>query len=326
MDGIPDMSTDPAFHFPPDVFNAVVDAVPLLTRSRMDAVLFFKGCGVDRKILVSLSERVRTDSGFSKYHVTKEVLTFLNEQGDAGLGARRQVLRRVSEFDDFGSCYPDNQLKAKGAVATVAELINKKDSFTRLQQTHDAEQKRQQEVSQRQAEEGAARREAIGHVRTDLFALFSESSPQRRGKALEDVLNRLFKSHGILVREAFVVVDSGGAGVIEQIDGAVEIDSRLYLVEMKWWSEPLGRHEVASHLVSVYGRGDAGGILISKSGYHPSAIADCTTALAQRTVVLVELEEIVKALDRGVPLLDLLRPKIREATLSKRPLTRPLDD
>src|ERR1035441_703638 len=89
MDGIPDMSTDPAFHFPPDVFNAVVDAVPLLTRSRMDAVLFFKGCGVDRKILVSLSERVRTDSGFSKYHVTKEVLTFLNEQGDAGLGARQ---------------------------------------------------------------------------------------------------------------------------------------------------------------------------------------------------------------------------------------------
>jgi hypothetical protein len=319
------MSTDPSFHFPPDVFSAVVDAVPLLTRSRLDVVLFFQGCGVDRAFLTSLADRVRADLGFSKYHVTKEVLTFLNEQDDAGLGQRRQVLRRVSEFDDFGSCYPDNQLKAKGAVAIVSELINKKDSFTRLQQAHEAEQKKQQDAGQRQAAEVAAKRQAIAQVKTDLFALFGDTNPQHRGKALEDVLNRLFKAHDILVREAFVLVAEEGGGVIEQIDGAVEIDSRIYLVEMKWWGQPLSRREVSTHLVSVYGRGDAGGILISKSGFHPSAIADCATALSQRTVVLVELEEIVKALDRGVPLIDLLRPKIREATLSKRPLTRPLD-
>ena len=31
---------------------------------------------------------------------------------------------------------------------------------------------------------------------------------------------------------------------------------RLYLVEMKWWEKPIGRQEIAPHLVSVYGRGD----------------------------------------------------------------------
>jgi hypothetical protein len=41
---------DPAFHFPPDVFDAVVDAVPLLTRGKRDVVLFFRGCGVDRSL------------------------------------------------------------------------------------------------------------------------------------------------------------------------------------------------------------------------------------------------------------------------------------
>jgi hypothetical protein len=30
------MTTDLAFHFPPDVFDAVVDAVPLLTQSKRD--------------------------------------------------------------------------------------------------------------------------------------------------------------------------------------------------------------------------------------------------------------------------------------------------
>jgi len=60
-------------------------------------------------------------------------------------------------------------------------------------------------------------------------------------------------------------------------------------------------------------------------GFHDSAIADYKTALAQHTVVLVDLQEIVMALDRGLLLLDdLLRPKLQEAALSRRPLIYPL--
>ena len=123
------------------------------------------------------------------------------------------------------------------------------------------------------------------------------------------------------MREAFVITGAESVGVIEQIGGAVELDGRLYLVEMKWWDQHLGRAEVASHLVSVYGRGDAGGIFISASGYHDSAIADYRTALSQRTVVLVELREIVSLLTDEGSLVDLLRAKIRQATLTKQPLT-----
>jgi hypothetical protein len=72
------MTTDPAFRYPPGVFDAVVDAVPLLTRSKRDVVL-------------------------------------------------------------FSSCYQDNQLKARGAVASVGQLINKKDTCTRLQQERERE-------------------------------------------------------------------------------------------------------------------------------------------------------------------------------------------
>jgi hypothetical protein len=61
-------------------------------------------------------------------------------------------------------------------------------------------------------------------------------------KALEGVLNRLFEVEHILIREAFEVHDEGAdGGTIEQIDGAIELDGRMYLVEMKWWSQPFGR-------------------------------------------------------------------------------------
>ena len=155
------MTTDLAFHYPPDVFDAVVDAVPLLTRGKQNVVMF-RGCGVDRAFLAGIDRRIDGEPRFSRYHITREILAYLNERGDPGLGPRREVLKRVSEFDDFSSCYPDNQMKARGAVATVAQLVNKKDSFTRmrdereLQRHHDA---RRAETGKRDAER--ARREQI---------------------------------------------------------------------------------------------------------------------------------------------------------------------
>ena len=312
-----EMTDDPAFHFPPDVFGALVDAIPLLTRSKKDVLTFFHGCGVKKQFLAQLATRVDADPAFSKYHIAREVLIQLNERGDAGLAARRQVIKRVSEFEEYSSCYPDNQLKAQGAVAAVRQLVNKKDSFTRMQLAHEEEQRQHAEL-----QEAAAKRAAVDAVKSDLFKLFGETDPQRRGKALEGVLNRLFQTADILIREAFVVT-TPEAGVIEQIDGVVEIDGRVYVVEMKWWDKPLGRAEVATHLVSVYGRGDAGGVFISASGYHDSAFEDYKTALSQHTVVLVELEEIVALLDSHGSLKELLRSKIREATLTKRPLFHP---
>ena len=273
------MTTDLAFHYPPDVFDAVVDAVPLLTRSKRDVVLFFRGCGVNRTFLADIERRITEEPTFSKYHITREVLAHVNELGDSGLGQRRQVLKRVSEFDEFSSCYPDNQMKARGAVATLAQLINKKDSFTRLQEQRDQELKRHRDAKRAATAKREAQRSRREEIKATLFALFGEQNPHRRGKALEGVLNRLFESEKILLRDAFEVRDDDTGGTIEQIDGAVELDGRVYLVEMKWWNQPLGRGEVASHLVRIYGRGDVGGILISNSPYHPSAVADCKDAL-----------------------------------------------
>ena len=160
-------------------------------------------------------------------------------------------------------------------------------------------------------------------MRNRLFALFSEMDAHERGRALERVLNDLFKVSDIAVSEPFVVTSPEGKGVLEQVDGAVEIDGQTFLVEMKWWKGKLGKAEVASHLVSVYGRADVGGIFISAAEFHESAVASFREALTQKTVVLVELREIVDALTQERPLAELLRLKVREANLRKEPLSYP---
>ena len=239
------MTTELAFHYPPDVFDAVVDAVPLLTRGKKDVVLFFRGCGVDRTFLARIERRIDAEPTYSKYHITREILAHVNELGDRGLGQRRQVLKRVSEFDDFSSCYPDNQLKARGAVAAVAQLINKKDSFTRLQEERERELREHREAKRAGNAKREAERVRREQVKADLFALFGEQNPHRRGKALEGVLNRLFEVEQILIRDAFEIRDQDATGgTIEQIDGAIELDGRVYLVEMKWWPGCAGRERL----------------------------------------------------------------------------------
>ena len=319
------MTADIAFHYPPDVFDAVVDAVPLLTRSKRDVVLFFRGCGMNRAFLSRIEERIDSQPKFSKYHITREILAYVNDLGDSGLGPRREILKRISEFDDFSSCYPDNQMKARGAVAAVGQLINKKDSFTRIQHEREQDLKLHRDAKRAELAREQAKRAQREKVKADLFALFGEQDPGRRGKALEGVLNRLFEAEGILIREAFERRDPETGRTIEQIDGAIELDGRVYLVEMKWWSEPLGRGDVASHLVRVHHRGDVGGILISSSPFQRSAVADCKDALTTKTVVLVELREIVDVLNGDRTARALLTAKIHAAALYKDPLVFPLD-
>jgi hypothetical protein len=206
------MTKDPAFHFPPDVLEAVVSAVPLLVRGKRDVVVFFQGCGVDPGYLVTLEPWTRKDSGKSTFHIAR--VRHVNELGDSGIGVRRRLLQRVAEFENFSACWPDEQLKAKGAVAQLAELINKKDAFTRLQQEQERTEVENREARRAEVERAVVKRAQRDRVKTELYTLFGESNPYRRGKALEGVLNRLFEVHGILVREAFTVNGDAGEGLV----------------------------------------------------------------------------------------------------------------
>ncbi|MGA2585770.1 MAG: restriction endonuclease [Candidatus Aminicenantales bacterium] len=314
------MSVDIVYHYPPELLQLLVDTIPLLCRSKKDVLVFFQGAGVPNKMLAEFERKLATDrSSLNKYGIVRDVLVLLNAKGEATLRERREVLKRVVEYEDFSACWPSDQLKAKGLVAEIRHVVNVKDSFSRMRQEKEAEQKKRVDEEKKRALAFQERKAKLEKVKKDFYALFGESNPQQRGKKLEDVLNRLFKTSGILVRDSFNRVASTGEGILEQIDGVVEIDREIYLVEMKWWDKPLGIGEVSQHLVRVFSRKGARGFLISYSGYTEPAIAVCKESLSQMVVILSSLHEIVELLEREDDLSEFLRKKIRAAIIDKNP-------
>ncbi|TWC13803.1 MULTISPECIES: restriction endonuclease [unclassified Pseudomonas] len=309
------------FHYPPEVFNLLVDTIPLLFRGKKDVVLFFQGAGVSQEDLREVTRIVSTNrNAINKYEIVRNVLTKVNARGDSGLRARREIIKRVTEFDNFDTCWDSDRLKAKGLVSELGKTVNVKDSFTRMKQERDAE--RGQVVSRQRAEQAAAaeKRTKIEDVAKRLFALFAmDDKPHERGKLLEAVLNDLFKAYGILVREDFRRKDPDTSTVLEQIDGVIELDGTIHLVEMKWLNGPVGIGEFSPHLSRLFMRANAHGIFIATNGYTESVLTECKNALNLKTIFLCSLREFVILLQRQADLVGFLKTKSHAAIVDKVP-------
>lgn len=315
---------DITFHYPPELLNLLVDTIPRLCRSKQDTLLFLKGAGIADDLIGDLRRRLQADrQSITKFEIVRTVLTRLNERGEATLRERREVVKRVVEFDDFSACWNNDRLEAQGLVSQIQRLVNVKDSFTRM--SNERERERQQVIARRDAEmrRTQERLRAIEETKTEFFALFGETDPNKRGKALETVLNRLFKVYSISVSEAFTLTGDAGEGVIEQIDGVIELDGHLYFVELKWWNAPLGVPQISQHLVRIYHRAQARAIVISASEYTAPAIATCKEALVNgKVVTLCTLQELVALLDAGRDLREFLRSKVNTTIVEKNPFPR----
>lgn len=311
------------YHFPPELTQQLIDAIPLLCRSKRDVVLFFRGAGTPSELCSRLECQLTQDrDSLNKYEIARIVLTHLNEGGEQMLRVRREVLKRVVEFEDFSRCWPADYLKAKGLVAEIQRVVNVKDSFTRMAQERAKERQRAAVDHEKEAEIAARKREALESIKRDFFSLFAITDAKRRGVLLESVLNRLFRHFGIQVREGFRRTGDASGRVLEQIDAVVELDGEIYLVEMKWLSDPVSVDDVSRHLVRIYHRGSARGIFISATEFTAGSLEICKEALQRTVVTLVLLSEIVAMLESGADLTEFLRRKLRGAQIDKNPFCR----
>lgn len=310
-----------SFHYPPEVFSLLVDTIPLLCRGKKDVLVFFRGAGVPEADMAPMAEQLRADAkSVNKYQIARHILEALNARGDSGLAARREVIKRIVEFEEFSTCWPEDQLKAKGLVSDVRKVVNVKDSFTRMKQERDAERQQTVQRTREEQAEVATKRAQVHSVRDRLFSLFGMGDkPNARGKLLEIVLNDLFRAYGILVREDFRRRDPDGPSILEQIDGVIVFDGIVHLVEMKWLKDPVGVADFAPHLVRLFARASAHGIFISASDYTAPVIKECASALNQKTMFLCSLKELVLLLQREDDLLTFLRKKSQAAIVDKNP-------
>ena len=233
------MSDYDPYHFPSELIELLTSAIPLLNRSKRAVLIFFRSCGAPAAMLADLEERLACGT-IGKYEIARTVLTRINDGGDALLRPRREVIRQVTEFEDFGQCWPNDQLKAKGLVSDVRKYVNVRDSFTRMQQAEESHRLEAARRRRQAAEAKQQQRDDRAMLRIRLAALPSITNAQQRGLAFEPVLNDLFKMDGLSVRESFSIRDEAGR-VQEQIDGLLTLDGRPILVEAKWLSTPIGR-------------------------------------------------------------------------------------
>src|SRR5438309_2064019 len=111
----PEIQLDQSYHYPPELLELLCDAIPALFRSKQAVIDFFIGSGVPNKHLNDWIGKLSQDrAAVRKYEIVRSVLCRLNDAGDGALAHRREVIKRVSEFDDFSSCWDNDRFKAQG--------------------------------------------------------------------------------------------------------------------------------------------------------------------------------------------------------------------
>src|SRR5690606_25393827 len=119
-----------------------------------------------------------------------------------------------------------------------------------------------------------------------------------------------------LIKEDFKRTGEPGEGIIEQIDGIIEVDNQIFLAEMKWKKDSIGAEDIYSHLGRIYHRASAHGIIISASGYTVSGINAAKEALVKNALlVMFDLEEFVKVMEIEIDFKNYLRDKIKTAII-----------
>lgn len=311
---------DTYFHFPPDLFNLLVDTIPRLNKSKKDLLLFFQNVGVPDSYLRQYNLLLNTNrSQFKKYDVTRDVLTFLNQQQDKMLGVRRKLLQRIIEFDSFETCYPNDVDRAKANVSDIQRLVKLKDTVTRYENYLNREQNQKAKVQQEKVEKIRKSKAHFEELRQEFAQLFSIQNPQERGKRLEKVLNDIFKYFKIGIKEDFVIYDDETGKNYEQIDGVVEINHYLTLVEVKWEKTPIGVDKIGRYMSRLLVRKNVDGIIISYSSFTETALPTAKEALAISVIALVDLKDIFDVLEQEKDLDDYFSELIRNVKLYKNP-------
>lgn len=314
-----------SYHYPPELLAVLTETIPTLVKSKTILLSFFRNAGVSPSILKPYADIVAKDKNSIKmYDIARDILVAVNEQGDKALSARRKLLQSVIDFEDFDTCcYENRRNDARVLVWKVREMVGKKDESTKRR--NEELEERLRIVREKEAAillEQKKKKEHIKKVHSDLSSLITNKDPHKRGKALEKVLNELFACYDISVRDSFTVAGENSEGIVEQIDGVIKFEGTYYLVEMKWWKDPIGKSEINDHIVRMQERGGkVNGLYISFSNYSAPSITACHNALNYGiVVVLAKLEEIIRLLEVKGDLNIWLKTKIEAALIDKKPL------
>ncbi len=130
--------------------------------------------------------------------------------------------------------------------------------------------------------------------------------PQSRGYEFEKFLTTLFNVFDLKARSPFRL--SG-----EQIDGSIELDGNVYLVEAKWQNEPVGYAELLALYGKIQGKATwSRGIFISYSGFSPEGL-EAFSKGRPTNLIAFSGQDLYFILEGGIELDKMIRLKTRLA-------------
>ncbi|MEP6670275.1 MAG: restriction endonuclease [Chthoniobacter sp.] len=164
-------------------------------------------------------------------------------------------------------------------------------------------EKQEAEEKRRRNQESARQRE-LDQLRAEFYALATAKDRQKAGFAFEGVLTRLFALFGLKPRLSYRVQG-------EQIDGSIELDSEIYLVEAKWEAAPMSEGPMLIFRGKVEGKSSfTRGIFIAANGFSPDALAAITRG-KQPNFFLIDGYDLSLVIEGRVELDVILRHKHR---------------
>jgi hypothetical protein len=198
----------------------------------------------------------------------------------------------------------DRTLRLADAKRAVTHLQNLTKGYAeeasgRERVEADAEGRRAQVEAQRKFDD------EIEALRTRFLDLqTNETNRQRRGKALEGLLNDFFALFDMEPRLAYSLER-------EQIDGSLSFDTDDYIVEARWRDEPVSREDADVFAAKVRRKGkNALGLFISINGFTGPALKQYEE---QTPFIVIDGTDLYLALDRRLRLDDMIKGKKRHA-------------
>lgn len=131
-------------------------------------------------------------------------------------------------------------------------------------------------------------------------------APQKRGYAFEKFLNTLFNTFNMKSRSPFRLVG-------EQIDGSIEFEGNIYLIEAKWQNALVGNADLLVLNGKVGGKATwSRGIFISYSGFTPEGL-EAFSKGRPTNLIAATGQDLYFILEGGMPLDQMIRLKSRLA-------------
>lgn len=285
--------------FPNDIKGCMKDCILCVLWPKQDIYTFLSdhGCtSSDLKIIAQFK-----DEGMTRSKMIDLMFEHLSSLPTGGLGPFRAMLQSLLNWSRFDPYYFDNLKKLDRSKAQKCL-----DHLLQLQEIRDA--KIISDREKRETAEAAKQRPQISLsvLRDEFLDLHAgNTTPSKRGYALESILGGLSKLAGLEMTEPFKV--NG-----EQIDGAMKYDGEHYLIEAKWQDKAASNEAVYQFVGKAEGKMYGRGLFVSINGFSDHVVKSVVIGKAIKTI-FVDGEDLVLVLEGHLSFSQMLDRKVKAA-------------